>query len=524
MGNLSGAGMVINDPAFGNPIARCTDANLDPARPYTSFSTNAGGAAIVNHFNTNDTIVYLQESGAKGVPFLFDATTMQCSRMYPDNPSYAATGGLTIPGIGADFSYSNPNWLYVWQSTGGTASIYKYDFSNYSSSGSPTQTLIADFIADNGAGFTGTPGNCLPANFVTDWVGHDGPSHDDTLFTAAYAPGQQDTGFYVVAWKVGSGCRVYNTSTGMVSGDWGPTGPVSVNYGNSTVADSPTDEFYVHSIFANLTGDYALIGNGSCVAGNSSCLATAGQGPYFWQIATTNVGKLEGKIGGEFAFGWNNVVNEDNSPLGQYAVRPFTALGSPTAVITTLPPGMTTMESHPSWVNDDQTDSLPFFQSFAAPLYYNTSFPSAWTNEIVGVFPNGNTLRFAHNFTTKSNPEFTFENAIGSVSQSGAFFMQSSDWVGTLGSSTGDSICLWGYDWLAGQSYPSNFQFLAPQQGNEGGYVYQATACSGACTSGSTEPGTWNQAVGGTTRDGNITWTNEGQQNCRGDVFIVRLQ
>lgn len=524
VGNLTGAGTVITDPDFGNQIARCTDANTDPSALNVTFDISAGATGIVNHFNQNDTIVYVQETGATGVPLLFNAQAMQCSRMYSANPAYSTTGGLTITGQGADFSYTNPNWLYVWDSFGGGAKIYRYDFSNYSSSGSPSVTLIADFIADSGSGFAGTPGNCLPANFVADWVGHDGPSADDTSFTAAYSAGLQNTGFYVVDWKVGAGCRVYNTVAGTVSGDWGPTGPVSVFNGNSTTPDSPADLYYVHAIFQNLGGAYAIIANGGCVAGNTSCLNTVGSGPYFWDITTTNVSKSAGKIGGEFAFGWNNFVNRNDSPLGQFAVRPFMAPGSPIAVIGTLPPNIAGgLSDFPSWANDNSTDSLPFFNSYNYPLYYNTPFPSAWVNEISAVFSDGSTLRFAHNFITRTNPQLTTALGIGSVSQSGKFFMQSSDWMGTLGSTSGSSTCLWGYDWLAGLNYPANFQYLAPQAGNAATYAYQATSCSGACTSGSTEPNPWNQTIGGTTTDGTITWTNVGVQNCRGDVFIVRL-
>jgi len=525
MGTLTGAGTVLNDPDFGNPIARCTDANTDPGNPNTSFDTNGGGAALVNHFNQNDTLVYVQERGGRGVPLLFDPNALKCARMYPNNPAYAANGGLTIQGVGGDFSYSNPNWLYIWDSAGGQAQLLRYDFSNYTSSGAPTVTVIADFLADSGDGFTGTPGNCLPLNFVPNWVGHDGPSNDDTIFTAAYSQGVQNTGFYVLAWKVGAGCRVYNTQTGVVSGDWGPAGPVSVFQGSSTSADSPTDQFYVHSIFVNLTGEYAQVANGGCVAGNTSCLNTQGHGPYLWQISTTNVFRVAQQWSGEAAFGWNDFVNRNGNPLGQYEVRPFNALDSPRAAIQTLPQGMSpNLQGHPSWVNDNASDSMAFFDSLLTPLYYKASFPSAWTNEIIGVLPDGSTRRFAHNFVTMSNPQFSTNFAIGSVSQSGKFFMQSSDWVGTLGSLSGSTSCLWGYDWAANQTYPANFQYLAPQAGNAGGFVYQATACSGTCTSGGVEPNTWNQTAGGTTSDGTITWTNLGPLNCRGDVFIVRLQ
>lgn len=525
VGNLVGAGTLITDPDFGNPIARCTDAKTDPNAPNVAFNINSGATGIVNHFNQNDTMIYVQETGALGIPLLFNAQTMQCSRMYAANPEYAATGGLTIDAVGADFSYSNPNWLYVWVSTGGAAQIYRYDFSNYSASGTPAITLIADFVADTGNGFTGTSGNCLPANFVSNWVGHDGPSADDANFTAAYSTGLQNTGFYVVDWKVGSGCRIYNTITGMVSGDWGPVGPVSVFYGNAMSGDSPADLFYVHSIFQNLAGTYVIIGNGGCATGNTSCLATATNDPYFWETATTNVSKSEGNVGGEFAFGWNNFINRNNSPLGQFAERPFAAPGSPMLLINDFPPNLPdALEDFPSWANDNSSDNLPFFNGYNYPLYYNTAFPSAWVNEISAVFPDGSSLRFAHNFITRTNPQLTTNYGIGSVSQSGKFFMQSSDWMGTLGSTSGSSSCLWGYDWLANRSYPANFQYLAPQAGNSGQYVYQATSCTGACQSGSTEPNPWSQTVGGTTTDGTITWTNAGVQNCRGDVFIVQLE
>jgi hypothetical protein len=193
VGNLTGAGTVITDPDFGNPIARCTDANTDPSAPNIAFNINSGATGIVNHFNQNDTIIYVQETGGIGVPLLFDAQTMQCSRMYAANPAYAATGGLTIDAVGADFSYSNPNWLYVWISTGGVAQIYRYDFSNYSSSGSPTITLIADFIADTGSGFSGTPGNCLPANFVSQL--RTRPDCKTRDFTLSIGKSVRDAGF-----------------------------------------------------------------------------------------------------------------------------------------------------------------------------------------------------------------------------------------------------------------------------------------------------------------------------------------
>jgi hypothetical protein len=54
------------------------------------------------------------------------------------------------------------------------------------------------------------------------------------------------------------------------------------------------------------------------------------------------------------------------------------------------------------------------------------------------------------------------------------------------------------------------------------GYIQQVTACAGACTSGATRPA-WNHTPGGTTADGNLTWTNQGliKATCNGPLHIT---
>ncbi len=48
---------------------------------------------------------------------------------------------------------------------------------------------------------------------------------------------------------------------------------------------------------------------------------------------------------------------------------------------------------------------------------------------------------------------------------------------------------------------------IKPTAGNTGAYVFKATT---AGTTGASEPGTWDQTVGGTVTDGTVTWTNVG--------------
>ena len=61
-------------------------------------------------------------------------------------------------------------------------------------------------------------------------------------------------------------------------------------------------------------------------------------------------------------------------------------------------------------------------------------------------------------------------------------------------------------NWAASTAYTIG-EFIKPTVGNAGGYVFK---CTVAGTSGSTEPSTWDQTVGGTTTDGTVTWTNAG--------------
>ena len=67
-------------------------------------------------------------------------------------------------------------------------------------------------------------------------------------------------------------------------------------------------------------------------------------------------------------------------------------------------------------------------------------------------------------------------------------------------------------DWQPNHSYSSGAA-VGPLSNNEGqgsgvgGFNFQST---GACTSGGSYPGSWNQTVGGTTSDGSCTWTNVG--------------
>jgi len=105
-----------------------------------------------------------------------------------------------------------------------------------------------------------------------------------------------------------------------------------------------------------------------------------------------------------------------------------------------------------------------------------------------------------------------------------ATYSSNAPWTGGFSAANDGSV---GYsaggagDWSALATYTTPDSFIYPQASanNPGKYAYQATSCSGSCVQSGSEPTLFNQTVGGTTTDGNITWTNIGKIGGQGPGF-----
>jgi hypothetical protein len=411
VGNLSGANAIVTDPDFGNRIVRITDANTnsDPTFKNRTYVTASSGSADDNLWNIDSTLLIVQDTGTQAFPFTFNPATLQAARMYVS--SFPTTNGFRLSDSG-NWSRVNPDVLYTYDGT----TISKYDFTDRSNPPSPQP--VYDFTSS---------ANCLPAGFTETWKTKGGVSGDDTVFGMGYSnSGDQGTGIYAVAYKVGSGCSVLNTQTGQVGGDWGAKGTIN-----------RADRWTVHNVKLSKDGNWLIVSLQTCTS--SSC----SNGPYFWQIGTTNVISCgDGKhCSGHFTEGYTHWVNNNNSPMSNQVIRSF---GDPTSVsnlTNSFPPSITSpFDQHQSWNNVDPADTLPFLSSTWSTI---SPFPAPWYNEIIAVAADGSgkTWRFAHSFITARSQRFSTEYAIGSVSQDGKFFIFSSDWMGGLGSESGATTC-----------------------------------------------------------------------------------
>ena len=419
MGNLIGVGTIAADPSFANRVARITDAHTDPGTLNRTYTAGQGGSADVNIWNTDSTLLFVQDSGGWMFPLTFDPVSLKAGRLYAGS---FPNGGLKLRATGA-WSFNDPNVLYTVESS--TTTLNKYDFTDRVTP--PTPTQVFDFRSGS---------HCLPAGFNVTWSTVGGGSSDDTVFALGYSDrGNQGTGVYAVAYKAGKGCTLYNTQTGQVTGDWGTQGAVTI-----------PDRFSIHNVKLSKDGNWLVIVNTTCFAG--TC-----EGPFFWQVGTTTVNAC-GKNGctGHWTEGHTTWINCNGKPVGtgvyetgQYQARNFSTPAAPRSLVSQFPVGLQTpFDTHASWNNADSADTNPIFSSTWTPL---TSPWLPWHNEILGISPvDGTVWRFAHTYVTTNSQRFSTKHAIGSISQDGRFFAFSSDWMGTLGSESGSSSCTVGTD------------------------------------------------------------------------------
>ena len=392
------AGSITVDPVFGNKIVRMTDENtlqLGGAKPSQFCAAGIGGSADVNVWNTDSTMLYVEDSGGAGGVLGFNPTTLAVTRLFPKWRPSALVFSKVWPDVAFMFS--------------GTR-FSQYDLSDRTLDTPPAPVVVCDFSTQ------------LPA--PATWKSIGGVENQDTIFSAAFSvDGAQDTGVYICVFTEGKGYRTWNTQTGEVTGTWGQLGVVSC-----------ADRFLVHNVKSNKAP-----GNWLCVACTE---ALPHQGPiYFWNHDTLKVNNI-GSVawGGHWCGGYGRFFNNDSSPTipyGAHVQRFFSALNQPTplAVPSPEPSTQTALDDHPSF-NGPAGSMLATTTTAMGKAPYT----GAWWDEVLGfdLSGNGKVYRFCHTFTSgKSQTDnlpagFYADNAIGSVDQRNKFIAFTSDWNQSL--------------------------------------------------------------------------------------------
>lgn len=375
------------DPDFNTRIARLTDASLNMRAAL--LTGDSGGEGI---WNTNDQMIAVRVSGGASLALQF-------------NPSKMTAGGVLkkFTGDGVCFSRVQPGVLYELDGT----IVWQHRFAKINGFWVyQTRTSVVDFAA------------ILPPGLKIRWSGTFLVSQDDMEITVGFSDGVQNTGIYCCTFRRGSGLRMLNTQSGVVSGDWGEVGQIRL------VSPDTKVPFTMHECSQTPNPDFAQIG---AFKGGSS--------PLIWQIPTLDV--RDSVVTGHGAKGYQ--ARFAGGPGGgQLKEVPYLNPSFTTLVVAPqnlpsnqTPPQKYDGDSHFGFglVKDD--DSSIIWASGQTDI---SPFTSAWMNEVRGYdVIKGCVYRACHTWNSGKNPYFIVANAIAIPSQTGKYVAFASDMMGGLG-------------------------------------------------------------------------------------------
>ncbi len=392
---LPPVGVVFADPDFGSKMVRVTDANTNFLNPGTYLRPEGSGQA--NEWSADTKKFYVIAAGGWNLAFAFDPSTMAVSSL----PHAGSGRGLVVPlRPGPSFSLTDPDLIY------GTTDSDPLKISSYRFS-----TGLVTTVVD-----TRTCGVQPPLGSGRSVVSDDdvSPSMDDTRVSISEGGSQFGEDMFVIVYDKTHGCRWYNTQTGRIGGQWGPSGTVAIG-----------DRYFVRHAYITRSGNFVYI------------MTDAGIW-YSWDLATLGVtacaNRSDPDCGGYWAIGSNSFINSRSRYDDMDIVkRPFNNIWLISSLFYPFPnPSYWGMQKHFSWSNVDQNDSVPVCGS---DYGYDDDIDEPFAEEIFCIETDGGAStvwRFAHNRALYISPFFQTQ-PLGSVSRDGRFYLFGSDWDAQLG-------------------------------------------------------------------------------------------
>lgn len=387
---MGAAGSIITDPDFGCKIVRATDENTSSGRLMVA---GVGGSADVCTWNSDSTILFVQDLNGQGATLGFNPSTLAVSRIFP---SWSPSAVI--------FSKVSPDTAFLFNPNG---TVVQYDLSNRALSTPPVVGTVCDFS-------TVIPGGSA----AITWSDTGGVEASDTVFMAAFSTaGGQGTGIYACIYTVGSGFRVLNTQTGAVTGV-GVTGTITL-----------ADRFTIHNVKSSKDGGWLVLARTRHTAGTNNA-------PYMWEIATLNMVSI-GTVAwsGHWTAGSLEILNNDSAPsipLWSHVRRAFSDTAHPTRIANpSITPGNIggPLGDHLSYNGPANSVMISASSTFGRAVY-----GTAWQDEVLGFALDGSGLvyRFCHTFCSGTSGNFYSDNCIFVGDQINQFVAFTSDWMGTL--------------------------------------------------------------------------------------------
>ena len=427
-----GKNTIVTPSDFKLPIVRTTDATSYQQQTLTVTVSGSDGDNI---FSTDDSYFMVVDQGSWKYPVAFDSSTMKVLNPGPWKP-----GTNTVRwGGSSSFSRTTRNVVYAVPGsntkipgvTGNSTSLYKLTLS-----GTTSITAIGTKVYD----FANCPG--MPKPYYIGypiWHSALGVSYGDKRFVQGFSnqAGGQNTGTDVTVYDRSTGaCYRYDTKNARLCTSAG-CAPMSL-----------PDKFTVHEVYISLDGTHVRVNMMKCLSGG--CTSGSASHPYIWTVGTTEVTRCYTSSGtanctGHMVEGYSHLYNAIYWP--QTGKRSFSDPLS-YSLVNSGPNLKPTTDQHYSNNAADANDTHPYWvtnvqnvrQTFGGAgcntsgnIYLGCTFPGPLYGEIFGITQTGNYIRAAHTYNSGSSTYFNCQNNIGAVSQTGRFYVWTSDWLTTLG-------------------------------------------------------------------------------------------
>lgn len=360
-------GTIINDPTFGNRVARMTDGNVLAGTPGVSFGGPSAG--YQHQFSAGSTKFYVIGSAGGVVPYAFNAAAMTRARI-----SGAGDGGLQISTVSTEpqFSYVDDDLIYVTGQNGthSTPIIRKYSFT-----GAAYTDLFDMWPILNGIGKTIPDSSFCPNIFSSE------ASPEKIVCMCPTQAG--DDNYLVPVFEVGNPSH-YAVLDTMAS-------TVSVN-GGSFTAVNITLGFHLHGVDIDRSGRYVCL----FTAGADIALGKARK--YIWDTQTNLVTAMTLYPFAHTCMGWSDFLNMDGvhpTPYDNLVItwRSLADINGAVRSCIKVPQtvGEIYVDGHTTWHNAKATSleptTLEVYRSQDGPSDspHNDAPLRAWDGEIISV-------------------------------------------------------------------------------------------------------------------------------------------
>ncbi len=389
--------LVFKDPDFGSMMVRVTDQTTNYHHPGGNFRNPAVGET--NAWSSDSRKFYVIAQGGRDLAFAFDPSTMAISSLPGANP-----GGPLVLGLrpGATFSFVDKDLMY------GTTDATPLTISQYRFSTGEVTPLID----------TATCGVQPPLDVTNRQIRSDDDvtlAADDSRVSISEGGPEPGKNPFVIVYDKKRGCRWYNTQTGQIGGQWGPSG---------YAAESG---FLIAHAHISGNGKYVRIGNYTL-------------GSFVWDLETLEVTpcllRTSLHCGGYGTMGRSTYINTPGTiDEMNIVMRSLDNLAAMSPLVWPLPvPSRWEQEDHFAWTNGYLDDNNPVCASVHS-YDGDPGITRPWDDEIVCIETDGlasTVWRFAHHRTYWVNPYFNTQ-PLGNISRDGRFFLFTSTWDGQLG-------------------------------------------------------------------------------------------